>query len=112
MCLENVTDFDTIRKAVAKHISSHWYEIGVELGLDKEEIESVTFDKPSHAGKLLAVIEEKRMAVGTRTTANKLLTACRQISLDVTEAVEEELEKRGELACTPEEVLHAFTHAQ
>ena len=66
-------DFISIRNAVAKHCSSQWYEIGLMiLDLKSDEIDTKTFDKPTFKGKLLALIEARRMKVGGEKTAEDL----------------------------------------
>ena len=66
-------DFISIRNAVAKHCSSQWYEIGLMiLELKSNEIRTETYDIPSLIGKLLALIEARRMKVGGEKTAEDL----------------------------------------
>ena len=41
------------------HGVAQWFSIGLEMGLTGPEIEACTFDKPSPASKLQAIIELK-----------------------------------------------------
>ena len=77
-------DFKSIRDAVVKHCSGQWFEIGLTiLGLNNDEIERQTHDKPYPTGKLLALIEARRTKDGGSKTAEDLLRMCYEISTPV-----------------------------
>ncbi|XP_062506673.1 uncharacterized protein LOC134183207 [Corticium candelabrum] len=87
-------DLDTVRDAVVKHGCTQWYEIGLKLGLNGNEIIDKTHTIPTSTGKLLAVIEAKRiMKDGKVKTAEDLLRAFYFICTPIGKEVEDELKK-------------------
>lgn len=91
-----VTEFKSLRDAVVKCGSHQWYEIGLELGLKNHVIQSEAWDKSTSCSKLLALIEVKRKATGTRKTSEYLWRVCHQLPTPIDEDVQEELQIRGE----------------
>ena len=104
LCVGHSPDFETVRRAVVKHGCNQWYEIGMELGLNGNEIIDKTHVIPTSTGKLLAVIEAKRVEDGKVKTAEDLLRACYCIPTPIGKQVEDEL-KKGELLCEREQVV-------
>ena len=96
-------DFETVRRAVVKHGCNQWYEIGMELGLNGNEIIDKTHVIPTSTGKMLAVIEAKWMKDGKEKTAQDLLRACYCIPTPIGKQVEDEL-KKGEILYERERV--------
>ncbi|XP_062508712.1 death-associated protein kinase 1-like isoform X2 [Corticium candelabrum] len=91
----NMPDFKSIRDAVVKHCSSRWYEIGLTiLGLNGDEIERQTHNKPHSTGKLLALIEARRTKDGGSKTAEDLLRMCYEISTPVCEEMKVEFKSK------------------
>ncbi|XP_062506351.1 uncharacterized protein LOC134182925 [Corticium candelabrum] len=86
-------DFDTVRDAVVKHGCNQWYEIGLKLGLNGNEIKGETHVIPTSTGKMLAVIEAKWMKDGKVKTAQDLLRACYCIPTPIGKQVKDELKK-------------------
>ena len=95
-CVGHSPDFDTVRDAVVKYGCNHWYEIGLKLGLNGNEIIDKTHVISPSAGKLLAIIEAKRVKDGKVKTAEDLLRACYFMSTPIGKQVEDEL-KKGEI---------------
>ena len=93
LCVGYSLDFDTVKRALVKYGCNQWYEIGMELGLNGNEIKEETHVIPSFPGKLLAIIEAKRMKVGKVKTAEGLLRACYCIPTPIGKEVEDELKK-------------------
>ena len=96
LCVGYSPDFETVRRAVVKHGCNQWYEIGMELELNHNEIIDKTHVIPTSTGKLLAVIEAKRVKDGKEKTAEDLLRACYCMSTPIGKQVEDEL-KKGEI---------------
>ena len=96
LCVGYSLDFDTVRDAVVKYGCNDWYEIGLKLGLNGNEIIDKTHVIPPSTGKLLAVIEAKRVKDGKEKTAEDLLRACYCMSTPIGKQVEDEL-KKGEI---------------
>ena len=103
LCVGHSPDLDTVRDAVVKHGCTQWYEIGLKLGLNGNEIIDKTHTIPTSTGKLLAVIEAKRMKDGKVKTAEDLLRAFYFICTPIGKEVEDEL-KKGEILCECERV--------
>ena len=96
LCIGHSLDFDTVRDAVVKYGCNHWYEIGLKLELNGNEIIDKTHVIPTSTGKLSAVIEAKRVKDGKVKTVEDLLRACHRIPTPIGKEVEEEL-KKGEI---------------
>ena len=103
LCTGHSLDFDTVRDAVVKYGCNQWYEIGLNLGLNGNEIIDKTHVIPTSTGKLLAVIEAKRVKDGKVKTAEDLLRACYCIPTPIGKQVEDDL-KKGEILCERERV--------
>ena len=93
LCAEILPEFEAVKDAVVKHGSNKWYEIGLKLGLNENEIRNSTYNIPTEDGRLLAVIEAKKTKVGKNITAKDLLRACHQIPTPIDKQVEGELKK-------------------
>ena len=78
-------------QSVVKQCSSEWYQLGIELGFSDNEIEAMTFNIPTPAGKLRVIVEKKAMAHGKGKIVEALLDLCEQILPLATVAVMEEL---------------------
>ena len=74
-------------RAVVSHGVAQWFSIGLEMGLTGPEIEACTFNKPSPASKLQAIIELKIQRCGIKETDKCLLTACERIPQSIIAAV-------------------------
>ena len=103
LCIGHSPDFEAVRRAVVKYGCNHWYEIGMELELNDNEITEKTHVIPSFPGKLMAVIEAKRKKDGKVKTAEDLLRACYCIPTPIGKEVEDEL-KKGEILRESERV--------
>ena len=103
LCVGYSLDFDTVRDAVVKHGCNQWYEIGLKLGLNGNEIKGETHVIPTSTGKMLAVIEAKWMKDGKVKTAQDLLRACYCIPTPIGKQVKDEL-KKGEILYERERV--------
>ena len=101
LCIRHSLDFDTVRDAVVKYGCNQWYEIGLNLELNGNEIIDKTHVIPTSTGKLLAVIEAKRVKDGKVKTAEDLLRACYCIPTPIGKQVTDEL-KKGEILCERE----------
>lgn len=80
---------DDVIDAVVTVGQDQWYSIGRKLRVGGATIDAITDNKPDHASKLYAIIEEKRRDVGNKTLADKLLKVCKK--LNIYGAVEDEL---------------------
>ena len=103
LCVGYSLDFDTVRNAVVKYGFNQWYEIGLNLELNGNEIIDKTHVIPTPTGKLLAVIEAKRVKDGRVKTAEDMLRACYYIPTPIGKQVTDEL-KKGEILCERERV--------
>ena len=66
-------------EAVLKYGVTQWFSIGLVIGFSGAQIDTCTFDKPSHSSKLQAIIELKVRECGVKETEECLLTACERI---------------------------------
>jgi hypothetical protein len=83
---------DVIR-AVVKHGSYQWLEIGLLLGLAYATIKSTTHQIPNYPGKLRDIIERKRQQIGDEKLKRDLIQVCFQTDAPIGRAVMEELLK-------------------
>ena len=85
---------DRSKPARFRHCSGQWYEIGLTiLGLNSDEIERQTHNKPYPTGELLALIEARRRKGGGSKTAEDLLRMCYEISTPVCEEMKVEFKR-------------------
>lgn len=91
-----IADRDLVIAAVTRHGSQDWQEIGLQLKLTLSQVTDVAHSIPTNHGKLLAVIETRRQAVGNGIV-QELLEACNNITIPIAGAVREELGRKGEL---------------
>ena len=82
---------EKIIRSVVKRCASEWYRLGIELGFNDSDIQAMTFNIPTSAGKLQVIVERKSMEHGKRTVAEALLDVCEQILPLATVAVMEDL---------------------
>ena len=82
---------EKVIRSVVTQCSSEWYQLGIELGFNDNDIQSMTFNIPTPAGKLQAIIEKKAMAHGKGKIVEALLDVCEQILPLATVAVMEDL---------------------
>ena len=82
---------EKVIRSVAKQCSSEWYQLGIELGFSDNDIQAMTFNIPTLAGKLRAIVEKKAMALGKGKIVATLLDVCEQILPLATVTVMEEL---------------------
>lgn len=85
---------DVIFDAVVKYGKVQWFQIGLKLGLVAADLTVLAADKPSPAGKLRAVLESSRAAVGTVQLAEKLLSICDDLDEPIYNAVAEEVKRK------------------
>jgi hypothetical protein len=72
-------DYESVVEAVMKYGVDKWDLIGHRLGMTDEEMRAATHDRPSHAGKLQAIISCKRNELGDGELIKQLLEACANI---------------------------------
>lgn len=72
---------DDFIDAVVACGQDRWYTFGRKLRVDHSRINAVTADKPDHASKLYAIIEEKRMQLGNEALAGNLKVVCEQLEI-------------------------------
>ena len=82
---------DEVIKAVVKHGSDKWYQIGLALGLTNATVTSTTHTIPSCPGKLHAIIEMRRQHVGNDRVRNALVNICFDLDTPIAVAVRDEL---------------------
>lgn len=58
-----------------------WFAIGRKLRVSGPRITAITENKPDHASKVYAIIEEKRMELGNETLAGKLMDVCKKLNI-------------------------------
>ena len=98
LCLGNLeSDYLAIRRAVSNCGAGQWYEIGLELGMKNDQIKQETRDKSYDAGKVLALIETRRMEFGMKQTIEDLLKACCWIPIPIHNEVLQQWKKGGEM---------------
>ena len=64
--------------------------------LEQALIESIADNKPSHADKVRALIEEKRQQVGSEKLREEVLKACENISHPIRGVVEQTLKETSQ----------------
>ena len=79
-------------RAVLKCGASRWFEIGIELGFNPDQITCCSYNKPESSSKLLAITYMKIAEVGMEETEESLLMACKRISPPIFGAVRDELQ--------------------
>ena len=94
-----VTDgqVDKIIKAILIQGSTRWYPIGLQLGLNDSQIRSTVNGIALDHDKLRAIIEWTRIQMKDEIVVRKLLDACSDIVLPIRGAVQDELQKLGEV---------------
>jgi hypothetical protein len=75
-------------QAVLKYGVEQWSNIGVALGFSESQIKDCTYDKPTRARKLQAIIKLKVDQCDIEKTEECLLTACKTIPMLIIGAVE------------------------
>ncbi len=88
-------DYEAVTRAVVNCGCSQWYEIGLNLGMNKDQIKSETHNKPHYTGKLHALIEARRENVAKQQTMKDLLKACRLIPQPIYDDVIQQWKKEG-----------------
>lgn len=84
-------DTSKLVRAIVNHGQAHWYGYGIELGLNKSQIVSISFDKPLPVDKLLAIIHEKPGDSIGPDEREMLLEACKRVPSPFYEDVMREL---------------------
>lgn len=100
-----VADAETVIKTVMKFGSDQWYEIGLALHLNHSQVIATASAIPTHAGRLRALIETRRLQVHDEVVVQELLVACKNIPSGIYGAVEKELKRSGELHWTLSVIL-------
>ena len=77
----------SIIKAVVKQGADQYFAIGRELGLNASKINDTVSSIPTFSGKLLAIIERQKSALGEQKLAEELLAACKRIDNPIYENV-------------------------
>lgn len=99
-------DYDSVVQAVINHGSNQWDVIGAQLGMTQARIGTLTSGKPTDAGKLLALIGDRKAAWGTDNVIKRLLDACGKLpGSPILKAVQEELKTSKK---HPSEGIHLF----
>lgn len=89
MFLLGLVSKNRIFQAVLKYGVAQWFSIGLAVELTSSQIASCTFDKPLHASKLEAIIEDIVREQGVKKAEESLLTACAKIHPPIIGSVEE-----------------------
>ena len=82
---------EKVIRSVAKQCSSEWYQLGIELGFSDNDIQAMTVNIPTPAGKLQAIVEKKAVAHGKEKIVEALLDVCEQSLSLATVSVMEDL---------------------
>lgn len=69
-------DAPSVIRAVVTHGADQYFSIGRELGLNAAQINATVASIPSSAGKLRAVIERRKAAIGDERLVRELLAVC------------------------------------
>ena len=85
-------DYKAVVGAVMKFGVDKWDLIANELGMTDGEMRAATHDRPSHAGKLQAIISYKRNELGDRKLIKQLLEACGNIPQPILGMVKQHLD--------------------
>ena len=85
-------DYESVVEAVMKYGVDKWDLIGNKLGMTSGEIRVATHDRPTHAGKLQAIISYKRDELGDRELIKQLLEACDNIPQPILGMVKQHLD--------------------
>ena len=74
-----------------------WSDVGLELGYEMSQLDSMTASIPLPSGKLKAILRRKALAVGTSNVVGIILSACQRISFPIcATAIRDEVVRRQE----------------
>ena len=82
---------------MARQGSRRYYEIGIKLGLNHFQITEIEQGLDSDDKKLRAIVENRRKHMEDETVLQELLDACMNIVPPIYKAVQQELQKQGEV---------------
>ena len=85
-------DYESVVEAVMKYGVDKWDLIGNKLRMTDRQIRAATHDRPSHAGKLQAIISCKRGELGDQELIKQLLEACGKIPQPILGMVKQHLD--------------------
>ena len=77
-CVVMSLPWQKVIKSVVEQCGSEWYRLGIGLGYNDGQIQSMTFNIPTPEGKLRVIIERKSKKHGKRKAIEALLDACDQ----------------------------------
>ena len=70
---------EKVIRSVIEKCASEWYQLGKELGYSDDEIQDMTFGKPTPEDKLKVIVEKRLQKDGKGRAIEALLDACDQI---------------------------------
>ena len=83
--------------AVVNLACDQWSDVGLELGYEMSQLDSLTPSIPLPSGKLNAILTRKARAVGTSNVVGVILSACQRIPFPIcSTAIRDEVVKRQE----------------
>ena len=77
----------SIIRAVVDQGADQYFSIGRELGLNASKINATVSSIPTASGKLRAIIDRQRSALGEKKLVEELLAACKRIDDPIHENV-------------------------
>ena len=83
--------------AVVDLACDQWSDVGLELGYEMPQLNSMTPSIPLPSGKLNAILRRKAHAVGTSNVVGIILSACQRIPFPIcATTIRDEVVKRQE----------------
>ena len=89
--LNVLLDLSLVTRAVMECAPHRWYPIGLELGFNDGQLESMVKGLAVDADKLIKIVNCKKMGQDSGVVAQQLLQACETIIDPVIAAVKEKL---------------------